>query len=249
MPNMPDVIILCGGAGLRLRSVTGDSPKGMAQVAGRPFLELLLRQLRRQDFERAILAVGYQQDVIRAYFGGEALGLRLEYSSESSPLGTGGALRNAAHLVESEIALIMNGDSYTEVKLGTVLADYRESNADACLVVVPADGRHDVGSVFVDEAGRVVGFDEKPEAPRAPYASAGIYVIQRQMLLEVPFGCEVSLEKEIFPRWLGEGKHIKGIVCHARCTDIGTPERYRRAQDVLATAEVELATPECESHP
>src|SRR5262245_4985053 len=113
MPSTPDAILLCGGAGLRLRSVIGNAPKGMADVAGRPFLELLLRQLRRHGFERAILAVGYQKHVIHSHFGGRAFGLHLAYSAESHPLGTGGALRNAAQLVRSESALIMNGDSYT----------------------------------------------------------------------------------------------------------------------------------------
>ena len=85
MPSTPDAILLCGGAGLRLRSVIGDAPKAMASVAGRPFLELLLRQLRRHGFERVILAVGYQKDVIHSHFGERAFGLHLAYSVESSP--------------------------------------------------------------------------------------------------------------------------------------------------------------------
>ncbi len=87
--------MLCGGAGLRLRSVIGDSAKGMAEIGGRPFLELLLRQLRRHGFQRAILAVGYQRDAIRMFFGDRVDDLELVYSEETTPLGTGGALRNA----------------------------------------------------------------------------------------------------------------------------------------------------------
>src|SRR5271166_5438180 len=89
MPNTPDAILFCGGAGLRLRSVTGDVPKAMASIAGRPFLELLLRQLRRHGLQRVILAVGHRRDVIRSYFGERAFGLNLAYSAESKPLGTG----------------------------------------------------------------------------------------------------------------------------------------------------------------
>ncbi len=109
MPDLPDAIVLCGGAGVRLRSVTEGAPKSMAGIAGRPFLELLLKQLRRHGFDRVILAVGYQRDMIRERFGQWAFGLEVAYSVESSPLGTGGALRNAAGLVTSEGALIMNG--------------------------------------------------------------------------------------------------------------------------------------------
>ena len=117
MPEIPDVVILSGGFGLRLRGMIGDVPKPMAPIAGRPFLELLLRQLKRQGFLRVILSVGYKQEVIREHFGDKAFGLELVYSIETSPLGTGGALREAVHRLRTETALIMNGDSYTDVDL------------------------------------------------------------------------------------------------------------------------------------
>lgn len=237
MPNLPDAILLCGGAGLRLRSVTGDAPKGMAEVGGRPFLELLLRQLCRHGFRRAILAVGYQKDVIRSHFGESALGLSLGYAIESAPLGTGGALSNAADLVESDNVLTMNGDSYTDVDLRRVVADYRESKADASVVVVPADGRGDCGSVLLDESGRLARFQEKQSPFHAPYLNAGIYMVSRYMLKEIPRGVEVSLEQELLPLWLRQGKYVKGFVYLGRCIDIGTPERYRSAQGILANVE------------
>src|SRR5262245_2717165 len=117
MRETPDAIVLCGGAGLRLRSVIGQTPKSLADVAGCPFLELLLRQLRRNGLERVILAVGYQRESIQSQFQDRAFGLDLRYSIESHPLGTGGALRQAADLVESENVLALNGDSYTDANL------------------------------------------------------------------------------------------------------------------------------------
>ena len=93
---MTDAIILCGGAGLRLRPITGAGPKSLAQVSGRPFLETLLRQLQRHGFQRVILAVGYAAADIQAYFGESFGGMNVEYSNEATPLGTGGAVRNAA---------------------------------------------------------------------------------------------------------------------------------------------------------
>ena len=247
MPSTPDAILLCGGAGLRLRSVTGNAPKGMAAVAGRPFLELLLRQLRRHGFERAILAVGYRKEVIRSHFGERAFGLHLAYSVESSPLGTAGALRKAADLVQSDAALVMNGDSYTEVNLCEFVADYCQSKADASVVVVPADGRGDCGSVLVDGSGKLARFGEKEGRFHTPYVNAGVYMVSRNMLYEIPSGPEVSLEQESFPRWLRQGKYIRGFVCLGRCIDIGTPERYRKAQDILANVEVEASAPQRES--
>jgi NDP-sugar pyrophosphorylase family protein len=224
-----------------------DAPKSMASIAGRPFLELLLRQLRRHGFQRAILAVGYQNNVIQSYFGGRAFGLNLAYSVESSPLGTGGALRNAAPLIESDAALIMNGDSYTEVDLCEFVADYRESRADVSVVVAPSDGRADCGSVRVDGNGKLASFEEKQGPFYAPHLNAGIYMVSRHMLYEIPPGHEVSLERELLPRWLREGKVVKGFVCLGRCVDIGTPERYRNAQGILGNVEIEAGAFQGES--
>lgn len=243
MPSMPDALILCGGAGTRLRSITGESPKTLAEVAGRPFMEFLFKQLHRQGFERAILAVGYQGEAIRAQFGAQAQGLRLAYSLESAPLGTGGALRNAADLVESESVLVMNGDSYTEADLAAMWAEFRTANADASLVLIPADGRTDCGNVRMNESRDVVGFTEKAGDFHAPFVSAGIYLMRKRLVFDIPAGREISLEREIFPRWLQEGRQIKGFVFRGKCTDIGTPERYREAQEVLVHAETDAATP------
>src|SRR5215469_10396559 len=140
MRDTPDAILLCGGAGLRLRSVTGNAPKGLAHVAGRPFLELLLRQLHRHGLERAVLAVGHLGDVIHSHFGERAFGLDLAYSVESFPLGTGGALRNAVGLINSQHVLVMNGDSYTDADFCRFVADHCEARADASVLLVPADG-------------------------------------------------------------------------------------------------------------
>lgn len=237
MHNPPDALVLCGGAGLRLRSVIGESQKGMASVGGRPFLELLLRQLSREGFKRVILAVGYQQESVFSYFGDNIFDLQLLYSPEQSALGTGGALRNAAKFVESEIIVGMNGDSYTEADLNAFVADYRASGAEASLMVVRADGRDDCGSVCVSEKNRIVSFDEKPSSRHAHYSNAGIYMLPVPLLYHIPEGRPVSLEREIFPLWLSEGRKLQAFVSNGACVDIGTPERYELAQRLLAPME------------
>ena len=237
MPNMPDAVLLCGGAGLRLKSVTSNTPKAMASIAGRPFIELLLRQLRRHGFSRAILAVGYQKEAIASYFGERAFGLKLEYSAESSPLGTGGALCNAAHLIESDIVLVMNGDTYTNIDLCRFVVGHSQAMADASVVVVTADARDDCGSVLIDRNGKLVRFEEKQPRYESKYVNAGIYIMSRTILSSIPHGTQISLERELIPRWLKEGKHINAV-CHiGTTTDIGTPERYHRAQETLLTVE------------
>ena len=237
MPNAADAIVLCGGAGLRLRSVTGNAPKSLANIGGRPFLEILLSQLRRHGFQRAILAVGFQNDLIRSHFGDRTRGLKLEYSVESEPLGTGGALRKAADHLESNDALIMNGDSYTDADLSRFAVDYDQAKVDVSMLVVPADGRVDCGLVSVDAAGRVLGFSEKQAAAGKQFVNAGIYMATKHILSAISPGVQVSLERELFPQWLAEGKHLRAFVHPGECIDIGTPERYQSAQVSLANAE------------
>jgi mannose-1-phosphate guanylyltransferase len=237
MPSVTDAIVLCGGAGTRLRSVTGEAPKSLATIGDRPFLDILLNQLRRHGFEHVILAVGYQRDLIRSYFESSTQDLTLEYSVESTPLGTGGALRNAVDFVKSDALLIMNGDSYTDADLSGFVANHRQTKADLSVVVVPTDGRVDCGLVSVDPGGRVLGFKEKQSATGTQYVNAGIYMVEKKILYELPPNQRVSLEEELFPRWLAEGKNIRTFHHSGRCIDIGTPERYLRAQEILVNVE------------
>ncbi len=216
----------------------GELPKPMAQIAGRPFLELLLRQLKRHGFLRVILSVGYKQEVIREHFGEKAFGLELVYSIETSPLGTGGALREAAHLVGTETALVMNGDSYTDADLSRLVREHAGNNADVTVVVIP-ETRSDAGSVVLDRDGKVKAFAEKRHVPESRYLSAGIYMLSKNLIAGVPQGSKISLEEQLFPQWLANGKSIEGFVYEGQCLDIGTPERYMKAQHALEKVESE----------
>ena len=249
MPNIADVVVLCGGAGLRLRSAIGNAPKGMADVAGRPFLELLLRQLRRHGFERAILAVGYRKDIIHSHFGERAFGLGLVVLSRVIPhSGRAGALRNAADLIESENALIMNGDSYTDADLGEFVVDHHEMKADVSVVVVPADGRGDGGSVVIDGNRQPYEFAEKEGLFHAAYINAGIYMMSRQLLAQYRRESRFRWRRELLPQVAARSESIsRDLSAQGRCIDIGTPERYQSAQNTLANLEVDAKVPQCES--
>jgi NDP-sugar pyrophosphorylase family protein len=236
MPEIPDVIILSGGFGLRLRGVIGETPKPMAPIAGRPFMELLLKQLKRHGFSRVILSVGYKQEVIREYFGEEVFGLELLYSIETSPLGTGGALRKAASYIRTETALVMNGDSYTDADLSRLVREHAGNNADVTVVVIP-ETRSDAGSVVLDRNAKVKTFAEKRLVPESRYLSAGIYMLNRGLVGTIPTAAKISLEEQLFPEWLADGKSIDAFISEGPCTDIGTPERYQKAQDVLEKME------------
>lgn len=243
-PLMPDAIILCGGAGLRLRSVTGEAPKSMADVAGRPFLELLLHQLQRYGFQRAILAVGYQKNVIISSVGKHTFGIDVAFAVEDSPLGTGGAVRNAITLTQSDPVLVSNGDSYTGVDLSAFAKAHARTKADLSVVVVPSNARLDVGSVLVDQDDRLRRFAEKQPGTDSNYhINAGIYAMSRHLLSGIPPGVQISLERELFPQWIEEGKEVRAFHHQGPCIDIGTPDRYHVAQQMLANVEVDSKLP------
>jgi NDP-sugar pyrophosphorylase family protein len=208
----------------------------MASVAGRPFLELLIKQLNRFGFRRAVLAVGYQNELISSILGEQACGLGLKYAVEESPLGTGGAMRNAADQVETDMVLVMNGDSYTDVNLSKFVETHQQSKAELTVAVVSADGRSDIGSVLADENWKLERFVEKqPGGGSRHYINAGIYILSTRLLRQIPVGTQISLETELFPRWIEAGRDMRAFLHGGRCVDIGTPERYRVAQQLLAS--------------
>ena len=194
MSRVPDVVILCGGAGVRLKSITGDSPKPMATIAGRPFLELLLGQLERYGFSRVILSAGYKHQVIREHFGEQAFGLELVYSVEESPLGTGGALAQAADDITTDVALIMNGDSYAAVDLSRLVEAHRKDDATDGTVVVMAETRSDAGSVLLDENGESGSLCGEEQCPK--------YALPKRWHLYV--------QKETFVGHSAHGKDLLG---------------------------------------
>jgi mannose-1-phosphate guanylyltransferase len=216
----------------------GANPKSMAPIGGQPFLALLLNQLSQNGFERVILATGYRGEVIQEHFGNQASGLKVTYSFESSPLGTGGALRKAADFVTSDLVLVMNGDSYTEANLHQYVSSHLASETEVSIVVVPVDGRTDCGTVTLDPNAHIAEFVEKAGSPKAPYVNAGIYILPRTLLCEIP-DRPISLERELIPRWIQEARNIRGLVCQSTCVDIGTPERYCIAKRLLPSSEAE----------
>lgn len=225
--------VLCGGQGTRLRSVVADRPKSMALISGVPFLKLLLDQLASQRISDIILGTGYMADCIESYFGdGGRLGLRLHYSRELEPLGTGGALKLAEPAI-SDPVLVLNGDSYVEWKLAPMLKLFLDKAADAVLVLHAITDVTRYGSVAIDQDGRVTEFIEKGIRAGPGIINAGVYLLRKQIVRDLREGKAISLEKEVFPRLL-KGR-VYGLVCKGVFIDIGIPEDFNRAQKLLAS--------------
>jgi NDP-sugar pyrophosphorylase family protein len=220
--------ILAGGLGTRLRGVVADRPKVLAEVRGRPFLAFLLDQLRAAGVGRAVLCTGYRGEQVRAAFGDRHGSLDLAYSQEPLPLGTGGALRRALPLLPSDPILVLNGDSFCDADLEGFWNWHLSQRAAASLLLVRVPDTARYGRVQVQEDGRVLRFEEKADAGGPGWINAGIYLLRRSLVLEVPQGCTVSLERELFPAWIGRG--LCGHASAGRFLDIGTPESYALAE-------------------
>ena len=223
--------MLCGGAGTRLRPVLADRPKSMALISGTPFLQLLLDRLKSQGVNETILGTGYMAEKIESYFGsGNKVSMHIHYSREHEPLGTGGALKLAESLI-SDPVLVLNGDSYVEWSLVPMLELFRARDAAMVIVLQAVADITRYGSVTLDHDGRITAFVEKGAYEGPGLINAGVYLIRKQIVRDLPAGTAISLEREVFPRLLDRG--VYGLVCTGLFIDIGIPDDLRRAQGLL----------------
>ncbi len=232
--------ILAGGLGTRLRDAVADRPKVLAPVAGRPFLAYLLDFLAAASVRRIVLLIGFRSDQVRSAFGDRRDEMTLAYSEEPSPLGTGGALRAAMDLIDSETILLLNGDSYCRLSLASFAAFHRRRGAEASLALARVDDAGRFGRVATAPDGRVTAFAEKEAGGGSGWINAGVYLFQRSLLEEIPTSRPVSLEREMLPAWI-EKRAVYGRRSRGPFLDIGTPESYAAAADFLATAAVGAA--------
>ena len=227
-------MILCGGLGKRLRSVIGHSQKILANIDGEPFLNVLLKDLKRQGFRRVILCTGFQAQSVAKYYRENNLGLTILFSRERTPLGTGGAIRLAKRFVKSEPFVVLNGDSFCRIDYKKFLSFHHRQRADAAIAVAKVNDRRDYGSIRLDQRNRVVAFLEKnagPESKRISYVNAGVYCFNRDVFRCMPRAKKFSLEKEFFPQTLD--KKVLGFKVKNNFIDIGTPQRYKIARNFL----------------
>jgi len=231
-PATPDcqAVILAGGLGTRMRPITETIPKPMIPVLGRPFLEQQLELLASFGFRRALLLVAYLGEKIEQYFGdGGARGWELSYSYEPSPLGTGGALKNAETKLENEFA-VLNGDTLLMIDYDVARRAFRETNADAFVVAYEKSGSA-IGNALVNRVpnnlavapdGRVTAY-RKHDPQSLTHVDAGVLFLRKKVLEEIPPARPCSLEQEIFPRLIEEGR-MQAWITSEPFYDMGSPE-------------------------
>jgi NDP-sugar pyrophosphorylase family protein len=239
-PGLLTAAILCGGLGTRLRSVVADRPKALAPVRGRPFVTYLLDRLAEASVGEVVLLTGYRADQVQDALGATYAGMSLIYSEERTPLGTAGAVRWALPCFSGRTVLLLNGDSYCDVDLAAFAALHRRHGARASLVLARVEDASRFGLVRAGPDGRVRRFEEKAAAAGRGWINAGVYLLDRALIEELPRARPASLERDMFPRWAAGGQ-LHGFRCRGRFLDIGTPESYAEAERFFGRPEAALA--------
>ncbi len=221
-------IILVGGEGTRLRPLTLDIPKPVVPVLDRPFLRFQLDLLRKAGILDIVLCVAFRPEKIRAVLGdGEQDGVRLTYVLETTPLGTGGAVKNAEGALGDRV-VVMNGDVLADMDLPAILDLHDRTRASATIVLHPVDNPAAYGLVETDPEGRVERFIEKPrpEEITTNRINAGLYVLETRTLERMPAGVPYSIERGYFPSLIASGERVQAHTHPGYWIDIGTHQKY-----------------------
>ena len=227
-------IVLAGGVGSRLRSVVSDRPKVLALIHNRPFLAYLLDVLEGAGIGEVVLCTGYMADLVEGTFGPTYGPMRISYSREAMPLGTGGALRAVMPQIKSESVFVMNGDSFCEFDLHALAAAHKSMRARATILLTEVRDTQRFGRVRINADGRLLAFEEKGVHSGPGWINAGVYLLARELLETIPENRAVSLEKEVFPAWFGHG--LYGYPVRGRFLDIGTPESFAAAEAFFSSS-------------
>jgi len=226
--NGIDVVVLCGGLGSRLKGVIGEIPKVMVKIGDRSFLDILIENISRFGFKRFVLCTGYKSDLIEKHYKDNNLGVDIVISKEKDLLGTGGAIKNAQELVNSDPFLVVNGDSSSGINIKDFLSFHLDKQALISIGLACISKSVDYGSISLGRDQRIVKFQEKQEQEGCIYINAGIYLVNKEALFLMPNFDKFSLEYDFFPKILD--KKIYGYIGQGDFLDIGTPDRYQKVK-------------------
>lgn len=234
------IVIMAGGKGTRISSITADMPKPMIRVEGRPVLEYQIECLVRQGFRDIVLSTGYLGQVISDYFGdGSRFGAQITYCKEETPLGSGGALTILRDQLTQDFLLI-NGDIIFDIDLNRLIEFHRAHHALVTLTTHPNSHPFDSGLIFADQNSRVTGWLHKEDA-RTMYrnrVNAGIHVLSKKVLRSFDTVRPVDLDREILKPLVPQG----GVYAYDTpeyIHDMGTPARYQQVCEDVAKGRVQ----------
>lgn len=193
-------IILAGGLGTRLRPLTDSVPKPLLPIKGKPIIEHAILNFKKHGITDIVLSIGYRADLIEEYFGnGEKMGVKISYSIENEPLGTGGAIAKAAEGIDGAF-LVINGDNLADFDWTKMIETHRRCGAKITLALYPVEDVTQYGIAKLDQD-KILEFIEKPSRESAPsnLNNAGGYVMEKSILEVLPPG-KSSIEKDCFEK-------------------------------------------------
>lgn len=233
-------ILLVGGRGTRLAPITSEIPKPMLPIAGKPVTEHQILAAQRAGITTLVLATSYLSEVFIPYFGdGSRWGIDLRYAVEKEPLGTGGAIANAAaHLDEGtpdQAVVVFNGDVLSQHNLAAQIEFHKKAEADVTLHLIQVEDARAFGCVPTTADGRVEAFLEKMENPVTDWINAGCYVFTREVINSIPRDTVVSVERETFPQLINDKRRVFAYKEAAYWLDIGNPGAlFQGSRDLVA---------------
>ena len=239
-------VILVGGQATRLLPLTCNTPKALIPVLNIPFLEHVIHHLSEHRIKDIILTQGHLARSIESYLGdGSQLGVKLNYVVEDAPLGTAGAVKNAERYLD-ETFLALNGDIFTDLDITALIDFHQERKAKATIALTPVDDPTSYGLIETGTEGRITRFLEKPKRSQITtnMINAGTYALEPEVLAQIPPQTKVSIEREVFPLLIEQGKPVYAYPSSAYWMDTGTPGKYLQLhQDLLNGESSQYASP------
>ncbi|MEA5567849.1 sugar phosphate nucleotidyltransferase [Anabaena sp. UHCC 0399] len=233
-PNEVIAVILAGGYGTRIKHLLNGVPKPMVSIAGRPFVEWVVRYLKTQGITKAIISTGYLAEVIEQHFQTHPVdGIQIICCRENTPLGTAGGFLNAVHHSEDvpNIWLVVNGDSLVFANLALLSNHFYDKKNSGVIVGLSVNDASRYGSLVCNQFGELENFAEK--CTGAGIISVGVYLLKNSLLQEFPDTLPLSFENEVFPLFLSKHFSIQVAITDAAFLDIGTPESLAQAESFI----------------
>lgn len=239
------VVVMAGGQGTRLRPLTSNQPKPMVPVVNKPLMEHIVELLARHALTDIVVTLQFLPTVIANYFGdGAAFGVKMSYVTEETPLGTAGSVRNARTLINKPF-IVVSGDALTDIDLTAAARFHKEKGAMVTIVLKKAPNPLDFGLVITSAEGRIERFLEKPGWGEvfSDTINTGIYIIEPEVLNQIPDDRPYDFSKELFPEMLANGFPLFGYVAEGYWTDVGNLEQYVAAHRDILDGLVDVKVP------
>lgn len=243
-PRKARAVVMAGGFGTRLRPLTASLPKPMVPVANRPMMEHVVRLLKKHGFDEVVVLLYFQPDRITSYFGdGRQFGVNIRYLRPDGDFGTAGSVRLALDFLDDQF-IIISGDVLTDFDLNSAFRFHQENESSATIVLTRQENPLPYGVVITDLNHQITRFLEKPSWGEvfSDTVNSGVYMLEKKAMASLPAGRFVDFGRDLFPRWLAEGRVMHGHVAGGYWRDIGNVEEYARAHRDILNGRVELQT-------